>query len=224
MRPRSGEQAVFDLGLHRVHPELVKQLGRLKFRQSYAQNVLLHSIEVGYLAGLEEDLERGVIARLARLLEALAPARRDRVAGNEPQRLSDGNLGLLVLPELIVRVRDAFVDGTAIGRAVRELQDLVQDRQLLGEAIVPVVERLAQIGQLLVAGKLVARGIGHIEDLAAQRQHGLGCPVPRLLCRASGGITLENVAEIAATGVDYVSVGALTHSAPALDLSMTLEI
>jgi nicotinate-nucleotide pyrophosphorylase (carboxylating) len=41
---------------------------------------------------------------------------------------------------------------------------------------------------------------------------------------ASGGITLENVAQIAATGVDYVSVGALTHSAPALDLSMTLEM
>jgi nicotinate-nucleotide pyrophosphorylase (carboxylating) len=40
---------------------------------------------------------------------------------------------------------------------------------------------------------------------------------------ASGGVTLENVAEIAATGVDFVSVGALTHSAPALDLSMRLE-
>jgi nicotinate-nucleotide pyrophosphorylase (carboxylating) len=41
---------------------------------------------------------------------------------------------------------------------------------------------------------------------------------------ASGGVNLENVAQIAATGVDFVSVGALTHSAPALDLSMTLEI
>jgi nicotinate-nucleotide pyrophosphorylase (carboxylating) len=40
---------------------------------------------------------------------------------------------------------------------------------------------------------------------------------------ASGGVTLENVAEIAASGVDFVSVGTLTHSAPALDLSMTLE-
>jgi nicotinate-nucleotide pyrophosphorylase (carboxylating) len=40
---------------------------------------------------------------------------------------------------------------------------------------------------------------------------------------ASGGITLANVAEIAATGVDYISVGALTHSAPALDVSMLLE-
>jgi len=40
---------------------------------------------------------------------------------------------------------------------------------------------------------------------------------------ASGGITLDNVAALAATGVDYVSVGALTHSAPALDLSMLME-
>ena len=42
--------------------------------------------------------------------------------------------------------------------------------------------------------------------------------------RPRAAITLENVAEIAATGVDFVSVGALTHSAPALDLSMTLAI
>jgi nicotinate-nucleotide pyrophosphorylase (carboxylating) len=41
---------------------------------------------------------------------------------------------------------------------------------------------------------------------------------------ASGGVTLETVAEIAATGVDFISVGALTHSAPSLDLSMTLEL
>ena len=40
---------------------------------------------------------------------------------------------------------------------------------------------------------------------------------------ASGGVTLENAAEIAATGVDFISVGALTHSAPALDLSMLIE-
>ena len=40
---------------------------------------------------------------------------------------------------------------------------------------------------------------------------------------ASGGITLDNVAEIAGAGVEFISVGALTHSAPALDLSMLLE-
>ncbi|CAN5866441.1 ribonuclease Y [soil metagenome] len=62
---QAGEQAVFDLGLHRVHPELVKSLGRLKFRQSYAQNVLLHSVEVGYLAGLIAA-ELGANVKLAR--------------------------------------------------------------------------------------------------------------------------------------------------------------
>jgi nicotinate-nucleotide pyrophosphorylase (carboxylating) len=41
---------------------------------------------------------------------------------------------------------------------------------------------------------------------------------------ASGGITLANVREFAETGVDFVSIGALTHSAPALDLSMTVQI
>ena len=41
---------------------------------------------------------------------------------------------------------------------------------------------------------------------------------------ASGGITLENVAQVAASGVDFISIGALTHSAPALDLSMTLQV
>ena len=61
----AGEQAVFDLGLHRVHPELVRLLGRLKFRQSYAQNVLLHSIEVGYLSGLIAA-EIGANVKLAR--------------------------------------------------------------------------------------------------------------------------------------------------------------
>jgi len=42
----------------------------------------------------------------------------------------------------------------------------------------------------------------------------------RVPLEASGGVTLETVAEIAATGVDFISVGALTHSAPALDISL----
>jgi ribonucrease Y len=61
----AGEQAIFDLGLSRVHPELVKQLGRLKFRHSYTQNLLQHSIEVGYLAGLMAA-ELGMNAKTAR--------------------------------------------------------------------------------------------------------------------------------------------------------------
>ncbi len=47
----AGEQAVFDLGVHNVHPELVKLLGRLKFRSSYAQNIYQHSLEVAFICG-----------------------------------------------------------------------------------------------------------------------------------------------------------------------------
>jgi len=46
----------------------------------------------------------------------------------------------------------------------------------------------------------------------------------RVLLEASGGITLDNIREIAATGVDIISIGALTHSAPASDISMRLEV
>jgi nicotinate-nucleotide pyrophosphorylase (carboxylating) len=43
------------------------------------------------------------------------------------------------------------------------------------------------------------------------------------LTEASGGITLENIRTVAETGVDFISVGAITHSAPALDISLELE-
>lgn len=61
----AGQQALFDLDIHGVHPELIKLLGALKFRYSYAQNVLNHSIEVGFLAGMMAA-ELGLDQKLAR--------------------------------------------------------------------------------------------------------------------------------------------------------------
>ncbi len=48
----AGEQATFDVGVHGVHPEIVMLLGRLKYRTSYGQNVLVHSLEVAFLCGI----------------------------------------------------------------------------------------------------------------------------------------------------------------------------
>lgn len=61
----SGEQVAFDLGIHELHPELIKQLGRLKYRTSYGQNVMTHSVEVAHLCEAMAS-ELGVDAQMAK--------------------------------------------------------------------------------------------------------------------------------------------------------------
>jgi nicotinate-nucleotide pyrophosphorylase (carboxylating) len=108
-----------------------------------------------------------------------------------------------------------------LAEAVRRARDAEPDREIEVEC-----RNAAEVEEALGAGagRLLLDNMdpGQLRAAVAARDAAERGGGRRALLEASGGVTLETVAEIAGTGVDFISVGALTHSAPALDLSMLL--
>lgn len=84
---QAGEKAIFETGVHGLHPELVRLLGRLKYRTSYGQNVLRHSIEVSLISGIiaDEIGADGTMARRAGLLHDIGKALTQEAEGSHIQ-------------------------------------------------------------------------------------------------------------------------------------------
>jgi nicotinate-nucleotide pyrophosphorylase (carboxylating) len=102
-----------------------------------------------------------------------------------------------------------------VGQAVRRAREHAP-----GVAIEVECRTLAEVDEALAAGapRILLDNMS-LAELAGAVHHVAG----RAELEASGGVTLETLRDTASTGVDFISVGALTHSAPALDLSLVLQ-
>jgi len=104
---KTGEKASFDAGVHDIHPEIITLLGSLKYRTSYSQNVLQHSMDVSYLAGImAAELKLNVKeAKRAGLLHDIGKAVDHKIEGTHAAIGADYAKRLERIHELFKRLR-----------------------------------------------------------------------------------------------------------------------
>src|SRR5437588_1068503 len=149
-----GEQAVFEAGVQGLDPELVRILGRLKFRTSYGQNVLDHSVEVSRLAGMmaEEPGASPKTARRAALLHDLGKAVTHEIEG--PHALVGGDLARKYgEPEAGAHAMEAHhneVDPQTIEAVIVQAADALSGARpgARGESLDQYVKRLRNLEEL----------------------------------------------------------------------------
>jgi ribonucrease Y len=167
-----GEEAVFDAGVQSVHPELIKVLGRLRFRTSYGQNVLAHSIEVSRLAAMMAA-ELGASARTARraaLLHDIGKAVTHEVEG--PHALVGGELARKYgESEAVAHAMEAHhneVEPQTIEAVIVQAADALSGARpgARGESLEQYVKRLRNLEQIATRHK----GVDKVYAMQAGRE------------------------------------------------------
>jgi ribonucrease Y len=167
-----GEEAVFDAGVQGVHPELVKLLGRLRFRTSYGQNVLAHSIEVSRLAAMMAE-ELGASPRTARraaLLHDIGKAVTHEVEG--PHALVGGELSRKYgESEAVAHAMEAHhneVEPQTIEAVIVQAADALSGARpgARGESLEQYVKRLRDLEQIATRHK----GVDKVYAMQAGRE------------------------------------------------------
>ena len=158
-----GEQSVLEAGVNGLHPELVKLLGRLRFRTSYGQNVLSHSVEVSHLAGMMAD-ELGAspkTARRAALLHDIGKAVTHEIEG--PHALVGGDMARKYgETEAVAHAMEAHhneVEPQTIEAVIVQAADALSGARpgARGESLEQYVKRLRDLEQIAMRHKGVEK-------------------------------------------------------------------